>query len=264
MDPFPWKRVQKALTQYARHHNLPKNRTQEVIDLLPKLVELSGNYTCNRSMVIRIGETLLAHRKPRFLVPSCPAYAYRSGRYTFQGVGMGVPLLTMLHVKFLRKVLEILPSLKVTILVANQEAEDLAICAKAGIDQEEFRRRILTSLERTQRLVRPLGWDAAAMTEFIPNFLGQEKQTMEWIAGHAAFRGHVLADTLARVALYRRIGEFTDEEKVRRTIRTAAQYVVLGRFAESQDFLICNHTTTSLAWYLKTRVGLLHNPVTVY
>ncbi len=259
-----WKRVKAALIQYARVHSVTNSRVNCVMQVLPALVSLCGHYTKSRRMAVRIGEVLVSNQHPRILAPSCPDYTHEQGRYTFQGVGGSVPLLTRKHLRFLRKVCSLLPGSHVTILVADQEVNDQAICKAVGLTPEDFRRLIEASVRQTSKRVSGLGWEVRLMTQYIPQFLSLESARERELLADPVHISRLETDTIARHGLYRRIGQFTREEMLARTARTAAQYLVLGTFAQGKGMLICNHSTTSLSWYLKTRVGVLHNPITVY
>ncbi|MEK7553075.1 MAG: hypothetical protein AAB504_00065, partial [Patescibacteria group bacterium] len=81
------------------------------------------------------------------------------------------------------------------------------------------------------------------------------------------FKARLITEMVARENLYNNIyqaKQMTIEGKMKRTIKTAAQYVVMGNFADKNNFLICNHTTSNLTWYLQTKAAILHNQIIPY
>jgi len=111
----------------------------------------------------------------------------------------------------------------------------------------------------------PLNWQVQLMTEAIPNLVEKELLISEQIRNDKKLSQRIITEMHSRAEMYRKIRySLTTQEMVQRTIRTAAQYVAFGEYADQQGYLICNHTTTNLSWYLQTQAVFLHNPTSIY
>ncbi len=263
MSSIDWKRVRSGLFQCARKNDsleeLPK-----VYAFLERVATLSGTITQSRQMLFRIGTTILMGGKT-IVVPVCPDYSHDNGRYTFQSLGSGMPLLAHLHQDFLERVLECGLSLEVLFLVADQEADNLELCRAVGKTPGEFRALVEESVQATADVLAIRGWKALAMTSAIPDLAQREEVALLALSANPSFRNRLKSETLQRVEMYQRIRRgMSASEMEQRTLHTAAQYVVMGQYAGEHHLLLCNHSTTNLGWYLQTEAGILHNPVTVY
>jgi hypothetical protein len=235
----------------------------KTVYMLAQIAEVCGEYSQTRKMLIRIGKLLL-RGKPKILVPVCPDYAHEGGKYTFNGLGGGVSLLTQQHIASLQSLIGILPDFEVLILMADHEADDTALVQTTGKSRDEFLALLDSSIRATRIVVEPLVWNVARMTEIIPSLIQDEKEVYQWICGNRRFEHRIIADTIQRAGMYAKYGYLNTAEMQERTARTSAQYVALGRFAARNGYLVCNHTTTNLSWYLQTDVAVLHNPIQVY
>ncbi len=267
MDPsIDWKRVRGALFQKSHRESFAEARVLEVLDVLPKIIALCGNYSQSRKMAVRIGQTLLAQERPEIIVPTCPAYPHRGGHYhRIWTLGSGVSLLTRLHIPLLEQLVTLIPSLRVTILIADTEAEDRVIRKATGLTREAFIARVHSTEAATQACVKANGWDVKLLTHFMPTFFQDRQQTMQWIVSKKEFHPQIRADTETRRPFYKLYypnGSF--HRMMDRTIKVAADYMVLGCEAAKRNIIIVNHTTTSLAWYLRTEAAFLHNPIRAY
>lgn len=262
-DSINWRGIKIAVTQEARHKG--KNAdVDEALERLRGLTTICGTFSCSRKMLVRIGTRLL-DKKLIILAPYCPDYSNANGRYTFRELHGGLSLLAKMHIDFLQKVVEILPDAKPILLVADLEAEDGEIRRAVHKTREEFSALVACTLQATRKAIVSFGWQAEFMTTFLPDLALQEKEIAKWISENKAFNQRIATETVDRAEMYRKIrNSFTTDEMIQRTVRTAAQYVAIGRYAHQQDFLICNHTTTNLSWYLQTGVAVLHNPISVY
>lgn len=261
-----WKRVRGALFQKSHRESFAETRVLEVLDVLPQLLVLCGTYSQSRKMAVRIGQTLLAQETPNVIVPTCPAYPNRDGRYhRVWTLGSGVSLLTRLHQPFLEKLCALIPGLHVTILVADFEAEDRILRKATGLTREAFIARVHSTAAATETFVKAYGWNVQLFSQYIPTFFQDRKEAMRWISAQSEFAPQIRADTQARKAFYQLYypnGSF--HRMIGRTIKASAEYLVLGREAAKQNTIIVNHTTTSLAWYLRTDVAFLQNPIRTY
>jgi hypothetical protein len=263
MDPIPWKRVQRALSHYARIHKVDSAHVGRVFDLLSDLVGLCGQFSRSRQTARNIGITLLRREQPHLIVPVCPAYTHEDGLYDYKGVGEGVPLLASAHKSFLQKVQDLLPGSRVMFLLADQEALVPELCEAIGVDSKTFINRVRRSLAATKRFAQSFGWDAEAMTRFVPGVINDVPLLAEELLTNDQYRRHLAAETDRRAGIYARIG-FPNDVFFERTVTVAAAYTHLGWFAHRHRYLIVNHTTPNLSWFRRAGVGFLHNDIRVY
>ncbi|MEK7549685.1 MAG: hypothetical protein AAB519_01735 [Patescibacteria group bacterium] len=256
-ENLDWKRIGKALFQEARRIGKEK-QAEELLESLQKLVLFSGQATRSRKVLFQIGRALLKD-DPVLLVPICQDYRFGSGL-----LGSEVPALAQLHAQFLEKVTELFPCIAVRFLIADQESESKDLCQDLRKTPEDLSFLMQQSAERTGQYVASKGWQTLMMTDVVDNLLEKEEETFRWIVENPAFHARIVSDVLSRGPLYDRVRtNMPFEEKKKRTAYTAAQYVVLGRYASEHGFLVCGHTTTNLSWYLQCEVGILHNPVSL-
>ena len=240
-------------------------RVDITTDILSRMAEICGEFSQTRKMLIRLGKSLL-NGEARILVPVCPDYAHRDGKYTFDGLCGDIPLLAQKHIAFLRRLQVVCPTLnpQVLMLMADHEADDPALVRTVRKSREEFLMLLNSSVEKMREAVVPMGWQVEAMTKIIPSLVEDEERVYQEICANPAYRGRIISDTIKRMGMYVKYGNLSPEEMEERTARTSAQYVVLGRYAAHHGFMVCNHTTTNLSWYLQTEAAVLHNPVEIY
>lgn len=253
-------KLQKGLHQKARQLSLADERADLAYRQVEQLATLSP---LSNNMKYRVGSCLLFGAN--ILAPACPDYSHENGCYNFQSVSNGVSLLAGLHIKFLRQVETIVPDCKITILLADQEAKDEALCQAIGRSQEEFSKLISQSVEATFKLVSPYGWQVLPMTGVIDTLMERERVNVELIRSNPQWRERINTDTIARFEMYRQINHrFSAEEMTERTIKTAAQYLAMGQFVAQANMIVCNHSTVNLCWYKESGAAVLHNPVKIY
>jgi glycerol-3-phosphate cytidylyltransferase-like family protein len=213
----------------------------------------------------RIRIVLSQHLAPTIIAPCCPDYAHEDGRYTCTSVYGGVPLLARKHIAFLDQVSALLPGANIIILIADQEAEDPKIGAACNKTPQEFRKLIASSLTAVDAAVKDRGWTVRPMTSYVPDFTKQRKIVAERLASDVTKQARLIAETTQRKRLYDLLDpNATEIQKLARTVDTAAQYMVVGTYAKARGLLICNHTTTNLAWYKDSGAAVLHNEVGIY
>lgn len=256
-------RLFKALNQTARRLEISPDLVPGIVKKTNGLVNLCGEQSRSRQMKFNIGSVLL-RGNTRIVAPACPDYSHNNGAYTFRGLNSGISLLSRLHIEFLKKVYRFMPEAKISILIADQEAEDNALCQAVGKSREEFLSLINGSISATQAEITKFGWEAQAMTDAVPNLLIKEQEEAEIIRNDPGLSSRIKSDTMARAEMYYRIGRFSAKEMEKRTIRTAAQYRVMAKFARANNFLVCNHSTVNLSWYREIGAAVLHNLVSVY
>jgi hypothetical protein len=260
-----WGRVCAALKQKAKRHNISddilRQRNQDLVSIL----SICGEMSQGRKVATRIGEYLLLQDTFRILVPCCPDYAHSNGRYTFSGLSGGISLLAEKHIAFVFHLKELIPKLEIVFMYADLEAEDTELCKVTGTTKTQFLELLESSILVTRAAVEGLGIKVEKMSTVIPDLSSREGEYRAMLEGDTSYRQRIETESIARSTMYYRIRQnMTAQEMRARTIRTAAQYLALGQFASSNNYLICNHTTVNLSWYLQVNAPVLHNPVDVY
>jgi hypothetical protein len=256
------KRNRSAIAQYARANGLESN-IERAITTLEAILPTLGPQSHSRVMVNRIGIVLL-QETVTIVAPSCPDYSHVNGKYNFNGVGTGLPLLSQLHILFLDSLVAKLPNANYEIVVADQEAEDTALCARIGLTQTEFSEKIHQSIITTSEHLATRGWKVNAMTTRFPDLRRLEQGVAEEITNDQDLCSRIRSDTMARSGMYQSIGVRNFEDMRLRTIQTASQYGALAKIAAQEQILICNHETVNLGWYNRYNAAVLHNPISVY
>jgi len=251
-----------AIKQRAREMASPIP-VEQVLETLHKILPLLGSQSHSRQMVNRIGYTLLTG-KIAIVAPSCPDYAHHLGQYTFAGVGGGVPLLAQVQIALLERLAVYLPKATFEIVVADQEADDSAMCHKVRKTREEMLDLIEGSVQAVHAVVASRGWSVHHMTERFPELRQLEGAFSTRIAADASLEARILSSTISRQSMYAQIGTFTREEMIARTVRVAAQYCAMAHLSCRDGFMICNHETVNLSWYTEQGATVLHNAVSVY
>lgn len=262
MFHIPWKRVRSGLAHYAREHGFAPHRVKKAYDALQHIVPMCGEANRARRVAFRLGCVLLGDH-PRIFVSACPPYINDGERYTYQGLGDGVPLLVTQHARFLKQLEPYLGGAQVTFLLGDHEAHSPMVVKAAGISKEEFLRRVKCSLSATLDFLKPLGWNAVLVTEHIPDFLAQAEQECQAMQSGSVPQALLDGLNAAKAPVYRRIGHQPDGWMLR-TIENSAAYVVLARYVAGQGAIVCNHTTPNLLWYRKLGVAFLHNDLRIY
>jgi hypothetical protein len=207
----------------------------------------------------------LLEDNPNIIVPCCPDYTNHNGLYNFQGLNGGVSLLAEKHIQFLEKVVKVIPDLDVLFVIADLESEDEGLRNAVKMDKSQFDQKVNSSLVALNLRLSVLGWRADFMTNLILDLFNQEELEKKRLIDDVSFALRLKSETAGRVEMYQKINlEMSFEQMFSRTVRTAAQYIILGKFANQNKKMICNHTTTNLSWYLKTGAAVLHNPIKVY
>ncbi len=262
-----WRKICNAVRQGQREIANPRG-LESVIDCLQQLIPKCGPASQTAQMCQRIGK-IMSNENYSVLAPCCPDYAHCDSRYIFGGLSGNVSLLAQKHISFLKEIRHLLPGANFVLLYADQESEDEALLQSTKTTREEFRGLVRKSVEQTRTEVAEFGWQVRMMTEEIPDITLEEKEVSDWIRNNLKFKIRINTETIYRAEMYWKIAlsagkRFSAEEMTERTIRTAAQYVAVGRFASSKKSLVSNHTTVNLSWYLQTEAAVLHNPVDVY
>lgn len=259
-----WKRLTASIHQQSKKEFDFNEIRDGIIPVLRELVLHTGEYTFNRPTLSTMGLQILKGN-PSVVVPVCPDYSHENGLYTMKSVFNDVSLIAQKHIDFMGLVCRIIPNLRVQFLVADQESQDELLCRKMKLTQSEFLELIVQSRDAIQRQIEPFGWSSHLMTDVFHGLVVEEQKRIDAIWADDSSRRQIEYDTSKREELYAKIDpNLSLEQKLMRTVRTAAQYYCLGEFCLSKDYFVCNHTTTNLAWYLKSGVAVLHNPVSIY
>jgi hypothetical protein len=229
---------------------------------LPQLVGLCGGNTQNRKTVCALGRALL-QKHPRLFATACPDYFHKNGRYTYDGLGDGVPLLLKLHRDFLAKVCQLVPNIEVTFLIADHEADFAPLCASVGLDRYEFLKRVERSVVASSQALQRRGWKVSTFTDHVPGYMADVNTLTQQLLSDPFLSGRLTAETFARSRFYRKARYPLDVWRTR-TAQIAAQYLVLAGYCTSRKIIICNHTTISLAWFQRARVAFLENPIKIH
>lgn len=257
-----WKRVRGSLFRYIRTKRISKRHFNEVLEILPQVLELCGPYSLGRRNAVRVGIGLL-QKKPRLLATVCPDYTNDKGRFTYEGLLDGVPLLVRIHEQFLRKVVKLVPHLDVGFLVADHEADFTPLRQSVHLTREEFLARVTRSIEATSRRLRRRHWSVSTFTDFLPHYREDVDELTLRLEADPELAARLGSETLARSTFFRRVG-YPPEVWHQRSTEIAAQYTILGSHCAARNIIICNHSTISLGWFIRSGVGFLENPVAIH
>ena len=234
-----------------------------ILDTSLRIANICGIRTQTRPNIIRIAKILLENPNPIILAPSCPDFSHLNGKYNFESLSGGVPLLAQKQIEFIQSIKAIIPTCKPIILLADAEIDDEEMLNKVNINKDKFRKLINQSLIATEVICEPLGIKVKLMTDYIEDLREQELACCEIIKSKMSSR--IKAETLTRQNMYIKINpNFTYNDMKQRTERTAAQYMALGQFATQTNSIISNHTTTNLAYYPLVGTALVHNSTEIY
>ncbi len=258
---FDVRRLEKALVQEARRKQMGTAPVPQVTDKTLRVIELCGEFSNNRVMALRIGLALLETElkgSRTLLVPVCLNYGKlgncKEDVITFLGR----------HKAFLEAVTAAVPLLKPTFLVPNHEVANETLCRTSRISSEDLRGLMAEVKAIVSQVVASHEWTCSNMLEIIPDIGRREQEVFESIRTQSKFTSKIHAQTHLRRHMYLQGTYAMDFEDMKlRTMQTAAQYIVLGNFAAGREMLICNHTTTSLGWYMETGAAVLNNPITL-
>ena len=239
------------------------DQIERVYSQLENVLPLLGEQSHSSGMIFRIG-LLLLKPEVRVVAPSCPDYSHENGKYTFSNLGNSVPLLSKLHLNLFDQLAPFLPQARFEIVIADQEAEDEALCLKTGKTKAEFLDLIRDSAVATRSHIGTRPYQTHLMTERFPTLRLVEQQFASTLIENKETLRRIECDAIARSDMYRKLGVANEEEIFGRTVRTAAQYCALAYLAATEGFLVCNHETVNLGWYNREQAAVLHNAVSIY
>ncbi|QQS39194.1 hypothetical protein IPM62_01095 [Candidatus Woesebacteria bacterium] len=262
------------------YFGVDKNNVQAILADLEKINGVSMPEGKKQQRLLGRHLMNVTHDEPlKIYVGSCPDYSHDGGKYTHEGIGEGVPLLTKMHLTYEVSMLEALRDHDIpftyTIMVADVEAEDTVFCERfTNGNQDEFVKRCHQSVEETKSLLQ---LDAALSNvsrninassffqEFgKERFLEYQGKYMDVLTNlygsEPDFIAKVDDDVIARRKLYGKmyghlLKDMDSDQKAEflavRTMRTMAQYLTLGRLIgeEAKYPVIINHPTRNISMY---------------
>lgn len=249
-----YSRTLKALKQYARQNNIPDSKLSEVTAQLQSLIPLLGEYSHSRVMLNRIG-TALFQDEGLILTPICHFWEERSN------FGTSLPLIAQKHLEFLQRVCESAPHMKPVFLVADTEVDDNLLLRSIRRSSAEFLAALEREREMIHEAIQPFGWETHFMSEYIPDLSNRESLIREQLQDANELLPRLISLAMDRGDIYHKIGIFDPEERKRRTLHVAAQYLALARYAREKGALIATHTTQNVMWYREAEIGILHNEI---
>lgn len=258
-----WKRVRRALLHYTRNFNIDPTRVDLTMNILPTLIGMCGSFSASRRSAYRIGVTLVQDQ-PQARILCCPDYSNRNSRFTYQGLGDGVPMLVNRHGRFMSRVCAIVPNLQVMFLIADHEANSAPLRRIMGVTKKEFQTRVERSIAAARSSVACHGWDVRGFTDEIPDFHDREAYLVRSLKADERLRRRFASETVARAGFYRKVGYRDPAQWRERTYHNAAQYILVGEHLTRHNLLACNHHTASLSWFMRTGTAFLDNPIRIY
>ncbi len=240
-----WQRIQSSIKQRFRREPSVRANIVPTMDILRKIVPHVGDQSTNRRALRNIGTSLISQPKQLTIIsPICLSIPADK-------LEKAVPsTLVQKHVAFLDSFGADLPSWKLVCLFPPPERED---------PEAEGYIRDVCQVTSAFYANRP-DIDAKMMVDYAPGIIAMEESVIEEIIGSPFLAGMSGRITGHRSDYYNEI-RIPRELWDRRTRRTMAQYIILGRLAAFQGALMCNHTSANIRCALYGGGGVLHNPV---
>lgn len=191
----------------------------------------------------------------------CPDYDREDGRFTYRGMGDGVPYTASRHLELMAAMLPELDRrgirLDYYMTLADTEFDlPLVVGRMADGDADEFLRRCQRSCERlvveAQRLGVPLRSCRRFTDEFdwFPTYHEALAVIDGELAGNASVRGDAELSACRRRPLYQAMADQTVSQDYCRSmvLRQWAQYMAWGKLARGRwpDLVMVNHSTPNL------------------
>ena len=240
-----WGRIEVSMRQRFRREPLVRKRIPSIVEILKSVVKHAGDQTLTRRSLRNIGISLLASKGELNIVSPICLYLPPCGNYS-----PAPSELVQKHIAFLESFGSDIPPWKVTFVFPPPEKED---------EKAEHYIRAVCELTKA-RYAACSSIEVTMMTDYAPGMIAMEESVIEEIQGSP----HLLK-------LSKRVGgqrsEYYGSINIppelwnRRTRRTMAQYIILGRLALLQGKVLCNHTSANIRCALYGGGGVLHNPV---
>lgn len=250
-------KTNKSLCDFERRNPVVR-KAKEVVEIISILLQYLGQESLSRQNLLRLGTVLMTEEVPKIFVPTCPDYSHVDGSYDFKTLGGGIPLLTNLHLSFLKQFPQFF---SIVFLLANQEAYDDRLCKSVSESTESFLEKLSSSKRAILHFVEG-EHPCHFMTDFFPSLSQLEKDSVQHLRN--CFEEELRFDTALRMSMYQKIGVQSFEEGFMRTVRTASQYVAFAMCVKEMNGIVLNHSTVNLKHYKRQSVALIHNPVCVY
>ncbi len=240
-----WKRVEASIKQRFRREPSVRANIVPTMDALRRIVPHVGIQSTNRRALRNIGTSLIAQPKQVTIIsPIC--LSIHKGI-----VEKPAPsALVQKHIAFLDSFGADLPPWKLVCLFPPPEREDA--------EAEGYIREVC-QLTEAFHANRP-DIEAKMMVDYAPGMIAMEESVIEEIVSSPHLSDVSSSITSQRSKYYHEI-RIQSEHWRRRTRRTMAQYIILGRLAALQGALMCNHTSANIRCALYGGGGVLHNPV---
>src|SRR3989338_25249 len=224
----------------------------------PDHVALAGN----------IAQCIISGCKLKIFAPSCPDYKHDGSTYTFGELGNGVSLLGLYQIEFAEKLLPLLDIYGIpydyVVLTADIEVEDDAMLATNGVTRAEAIEKVKGTIKETGEYASGLLTPQNSGTIRSVGFLDEFKEFQELQRKYEALIRQLQSSSSAfrkglehlhegRGGLYARLFPNAKPEELfnmmARTVRTMAQYAVLGQLAREQNAVITSHRTLNIPAY---------------
>lgn len=240
-----WERIRVSITQRFRREPSVRSNIDKAMCALQRIVPHVGSQSTSRMALRNIGTSLI--RQPStvtIISPICMSVPAGNLEKAMPSV------LAQRHIAFLDSFGEDLPDRKIVFLFPPPEREDA--------EAESYIRetcRVTGAFYKDRPDI-----DAQMMVDYAPGMIAMEEPVISEIvnAPHLASMSGSLCNQRNRY--YEEI-RIPIELRARRTRRTMAQYIILGRLASLQGALMCNHTSANIRCALYGGGGVLHNPV---
>lgn len=243
-----WSRVQKSIWQRFRKEPHLRSKIPDAMEMLKAMLSRTGEQSKNRQAARNIGMSLVENTDEKLTVvsPICLAFDPRGENLATASA------LVDKHVAFLRSFEQDIPAWKLVCLFTPSERPGEEVDSFIG---ETF--RLTGDKYRSQKDVAV---EARMMASYAPGIIAMEDLVIQEISESPYLSR--LANRLMRqrAKYYGELG-IQNELWLRRTRRTMAQYILLGRHAAANGFIMCNHSTANIQCYLYAGAGVLHNPV---
>jgi hypothetical protein len=240
-----WGRIEQSIKQRFRREPRKKCYVDAYVRILKELKPLLGKQSHGRRALRNIGTALLTSElRPIVISPIClsipPGPLDEAKPST----------LADKHVAFMESLSGHIRNWQLFLLFPPPERDDEH--AHAYIERV---RKLTEEKYRGDMRVT-----VAQMTALFEGAISSEEDVIGEINRTPYLSRMCARLTHERSEYYRKIN-IPSELWARRTRRTMAQYIILGRIASMHSYLICNHTSANIACEVYAGGAVLHNPV---
>lgn len=250
MTCINWKRMCRHVKRIAAREGQYTHRYERFAEVV-QMLDTAGAWSQGR----RNGAWLcrsLCRQPPRMMVPVCVDLSALAVR----------PVLER-HRAFIEKMRGIRPDLVPMLLVPDQEAADEALCATLGKTPEQLHSDMHHIMYSVDAVARRYGYEVAFMSDVIPDLSLREETARADIWANERYRRHIERQAVREQPVLAQFRSIGPDEPVRRALRLAGQYLALGRFAASRNWIVCNHSNPNMRWYRVSHTAVMHNPISI-